>query len=181
MHSQQRQTSLFLRLSNTKDNCRSSIGRNRSSNGRKNDSSSILSNDYPCLLSIIMRWCFSIRTRASSSSSSASAPSSKCSSTSTTLTSCYSVLLTGVLAWSVTFLLILSCLGIVGAEYVTTNQLSVEDFRQIQCNGTYDVSMFARLDRLCEDCYNLFREPKVYMRCRYFHIFSDFFFIHFKS
>ncbi|XP_065345449.1 CHH-like protein isoform X2 [Cloeon dipterum] len=39
-------------------------------------------------------------------------------------------------------------------------------FFDIQCKGVYDKSIFARLDRICEDCYNLFREPQLHSLCR---------------
>lgn len=39
-------------------------------------------------------------------------------------------------------------------------------FFDIQCKGVYDKSIFARLDRICEDCYNLFREPQLHTLCR---------------
>ncbi|XP_039758969.1 CHH-like protein isoform X2 [Pararge aegeria] len=39
-------------------------------------------------------------------------------------------------------------------------------FFNLQCKGVYDAAIFARLDRICDDCYNLFREPKLYNLCR---------------
>ncbi|KAE8752092.1 Ion transport peptide [Frankliniella occidentalis] len=44
--------------------------------------------------------------------------------------------------------------------------LSKRSFFDIQCKGVYDKSIFARLDRICEDCYNLFREPQLHSLCR---------------
>lgn len=41
-------------------------------------------------------------------------------------------------------------------------------FFDIQCKGVYDKSIFAKLDSICEDCYNLFREPQLHNLCRYF-------------
>lgn len=37
----------------------------------------------------------------------------------------------------------------------------------LQCRGEYDPSRFAQLDGICEDCYNLYREPEVHSLCRY--------------
>nr|O15982.1 RecName: Full=Crustacean hyperglycemic hormones 7; AltName: Full=Pej-SGP-VII; Contains: RecName: Full=CHH precursor-related peptide 7; Short=CPRP 7; Contains: RecName: Full=Crustacean hyperglycemic hormone 7; Short=CHH 7; Flags: Precursor [Penaeus japonicus]BAA22562.1 Pej-SGP-VII [Penaeus japonicus] len=34
------------------------------------------------------------------------------------------------------------------------------------CTGVYDRELLGRLSRLCDDCYNVFREPKVAMECR---------------
>ncbi|XP_065215707.1 ion transport peptide-like isoform X1 [Planococcus citri] len=39
-------------------------------------------------------------------------------------------------------------------------------FYDIHCKGIYDKSIFARIDQICEDCYNLFREPKLHSVCR---------------
>ncbi|GLV40135.1 Ion transport peptide [Carabus blaptoides fortunei] len=46
------------------------------------------------------------------------------------------------------------------------HHLTKRSFFDIQCKGVYDKSIFARLDRLCEDCYNLFREPQIHTLCR---------------
>lgn len=40
-------------------------------------------------------------------------------------------------------------------------------FYHIHCKGIYDKSIFARVDQICEDCYNLFREQKLHTLCRY--------------
>ncbi|XP_067002616.1 ion transport peptide isoform X2 [Anabrus simplex] len=49
---------------------------------------------------------------------------------------------------------------------VLGHPLSKRSFFDIQCKGVYDKSIFARLDRICEDCYNLFREPQLHSLCR---------------
>lgn len=46
------------------------------------------------------------------------------------------------------------------------HHLTKRSFFNIQCKGVYDKSIFARLDRICEDCYNLFREPQLHTLCR---------------
>jgi hypothetical protein len=33
--------------------------------------------------------------------------------------------------------------------------------------GVYDKSKFARLDRVCEECYQMFRDPDIHSMCRY--------------
>lgn len=48
-----------------------------------------------------------------------------------------------------------------------THHLAKRSFFNIQCKGVYDKSIFARLDRICEDCYNLFREPPLHSLCRW--------------
>ncbi|KAJ8958673.1 hypothetical protein NQ318_016398 [Aromia moschata] len=47
-----------------------------------------------------------------------------------------------------------------------THHLTKRSFFDLQCKGVYDKSIFARLDRICEDCYNLFREPSIHSLCR---------------
>ncbi|XP_023727464.1 ion transport peptide-like isoform X1 [Cryptotermes secundus] len=49
---------------------------------------------------------------------------------------------------------------------VLGHSLNKRSFFEIQCKGVYDKSIFARLDRICEDCYNLFREPQLHSLCR---------------
>lgn len=40
-------------------------------------------------------------------------------------------------------------------------------FFEIDCRGVYDRSIFFRLDRICEDCYSLFREPELLVLCKW--------------
>lgn len=99
------------------------------------------------------------------SSTSMSSPSSS-SRSSSTGSSC--PFLVSVLTWSLTIMLISSCIGL-GADAATLSghPLGKRSFFDIQCKGVYDKSIFARLDRICEDCYNLFREPQLHMLCKY--------------
>lgn len=39
-------------------------------------------------------------------------------------------------------------------------------FAGLGCLGVYDKAKFARLDRVCEECYQLYREPGIYTACR---------------
>src|SRR5579871_4797127 len=39
-------------------------------------------------------------------------------------------------------------------------------FVHLGCMGKYDRAIFAKLDRVCEDCYNLYREPGLHRDCR---------------
>ncbi|GFT62758.1 ion transport peptide-like [Nephila pilipes] len=39
-------------------------------------------------------------------------------------------------------------------------------FSDLGCMGVYDKAKFARLDRVCEECYQLFRESDVHTSCR---------------
>ncbi|XP_023727466.1 ion transport peptide isoform X2 [Cryptotermes secundus] len=58
---------------------------------------------------------------------------------------------------------------------VLGHSLNKRSFFEIQCKGVYDKSIFARLDRICEDCYNLFREPQLHSLCRSKCFSSDYF------
>ncbi|XP_074042223.1 ion transport peptide isoform X2 [Leptinotarsa decemlineata] len=51
-------------------------------------------------------------------------------------------------------------------ELLSRHHLAKRSFFDLQCRGVYDKSIFARLDRICVDCYNLFREPSVHSLCR---------------
>ncbi|XP_037046617.1 ion transport peptide [Bradysia coprophila] len=39
-------------------------------------------------------------------------------------------------------------------------------FFEIECKGVFNKSIFYRLDRICEDCYQLFREPEIHQGCK---------------
>ena len=44
--------------------------------------------------------------------------------------------------------------------------LHKRSFASLGCMGDYDKSKFARLDRVCEECYLMFREPDIHNMCR---------------
>ncbi|KAK2588855.1 hypothetical protein KPH14_001723 [Odynerus spinipes] len=90
---------------------------------------------------------------------------SNSSSTSSSSTASCPSLLT-ILAWTATLLLVSSCLGIADAGVLMGHPLGKRSYLDISCKGVYDKSIFARLDRICEDCYNLFREPQLHVLCR---------------
>lgn len=39
-------------------------------------------------------------------------------------------------------------------------------FSDLGCQGIYNASIFSRVDQICEDCYNIFREPEIHILCR---------------
>ncbi|CAH0590024.1 unnamed protein product [Chrysodeixis includens] len=47
----------------------------------------------------------------------------------------------------------------------TPHHITRRSFFSRNCKGVYDASYFARLDRICDDCYNVFREPSLYNLC----------------
>nr|ABY19395.1 venom protein 10 [Microctonus hyperodae] len=66
--------------------------------------------------------------------------------------------------------LILSCFDNTNGATVKRSMRSY--FEYLDCpnlGGDYDVSQkraISRLDRVCEDCYNLIHEPRIYTECR---------------
>ncbi|XP_014603193.1 PREDICTED: uncharacterized protein LOC106786389 isoform X2 [Polistes canadensis] len=112
---------------------------------------------------------YELASLSNSSSSLSSLPSSSSfyptsSSSSSSKTNCPSLLT--VLAWTATLLLVSSCLGIADAGVLMSHPLGKRSYLDLSCKGVYDKSIFARLDRICEDCYNLFREPQLHVLCR---------------
>ncbi|KAL0820131.1 hypothetical protein ABMA28_006068 [Loxostege sticticalis] len=57
----------------------------------------------------------------------------------------------------------------------TPHHVARRSFFNLQCKGVYDAAIFARLDRICDDCYNLFREPQLYTLCRQDCFTTDYF------
>lgn len=45
-------------------------------------------------------------------------------------------------------------------------QLFKVTFRDSGCRGTFDSSEFAKVDRMIEECYDLFKEPELYPESR---------------
>lgn len=89
--------------------------------------------------------------------------------------------LTRVLACSLfVSMIITSLLAGSTSGLVLGHSLNKRSFFEIQCKGVYDKSIFARLDRICEDCYNLFREPQLHSLCRYAGPFFSSYFNHFQ-
>ncbi|KAF2900577.1 hypothetical protein ILUMI_05619 [Ignelater luminosus] len=56
-----------------------------------------------------------------------------------------------------------------------SHHLTKRAFADQQCKGVYDKSIYARLDRICEDCYNLFREPELHTLCKKSCFTTDYF------
>ena len=38
---------------------------------------------------------------------------------------------------------------------------------QLRCGGIYDQQIFAKLEKVCDDCFNLYKDPEVHGLCRY--------------
>ncbi|GIY09535.1 ion transport peptide-like [Caerostris darwini] len=62
---------------------------------------------------------------------------------------------------------VLFCLFVVAmAVSEAAHVLSKRSFTQLGCMGDFDRSKFARLDSVCEECYELYREPDIHFQCR---------------
>ena len=51
-------------------------------------------------------------------------------------------------------------------DFVSAANLHKRSFATLGCMGVYDKSKFARLDRVCEECYQIFRQPDIHTSCR---------------
>lgn len=72
----------------------------------------------------------------------------------------------GVFFGIVYFLTVMN--GSTSAASVFPNPLSKYSFTEISnCKGMYDMRIYASLNSICDDCYNLFRDPEVHSLCRY--------------
>ncbi len=40
------------------------------------------------------------------------------------------------------------------------------NFLELECRGSYHSGRLVLLERVCEDCYNLFKQAEVYGHCR---------------
>lgn len=56
--------------------------------------------------------------------------------------------------------------GPVGSPTRTARDLHKRSFTGLGCLGVYDKSKFARAERVCEECYQMYREPEVHNACR---------------
>ena len=45
-------------------------------------------------------------------------------------------------------------------------RLHKRNYLELQCQGMYDPSIFAKLAGICDDCYNLIRDPEIHGMCR---------------
>lgn len=53
-----------------------------------------------------------------------------------------------------------------GAGQVEAKGIFKRSFAGLGCLGVYDKAKYARLDRVCEECYQLYREPDIHTACR---------------
>ncbi|XP_073848084.1 ion transport peptide isoform X2 [Musca autumnalis] len=46
------------------------------------------------------------------------------------------------------------------------NMAKRSNFFDLECKGIFNKTMFYRLDKICDDCYNLFRETSIHRLCK---------------
>lgn len=63
-------------------------------------------------------------------------------------------------------LLVCSLLVLTLPRVCTARNLHKRTFLELGCRGNFEQSYLARLERVCEECYQLFRDPEAYNRCR---------------
>ncbi|XP_015785390.1 CHH-like protein isoform X1 [Tetranychus urticae] len=85
---------------------------------------------------------------------------------------------------SILILLIVSFIPLITMAWVPNGSPSLgpmrmdkksDGFLEVGCYGDYDKAMFARLDRLCEECYELYRVPDLFTQCRQSCFRNDYF------
>nr|AGO81746.1 crustacean hyperglycemic hormone [Tigriopus japonicus] len=52
------------------------------------------------------------------------------------------------------------------ATYQPSSQMLKRDYEALQCRGMYDLSIFTKLNRICEDCFNLYHDAEIHELCR---------------
>lgn len=67
-------------------------------------------------------------------------------------------------AWAALVALAVSAAGALPSS--APHHVERRSFFTLECKGVFDAAIFARLDRICDDCFNLFREPQLYTLCR---------------
>lgn len=50
-----------------------------------------------------------------------------------------------------------------GSKPLTVHKKS---FSSIGCLGNFNKAKFARLDRICDECYQIYRDPEIHKTCR---------------
>ncbi|KAG9511206.1 hypothetical protein GZH46_00223 [Fragariocoptes setiger] len=53
-----------------------------------------------------------------------------------------------------------------GYYVAQAREIRKRSFAGLGCLGFYDKAKFARLERVCEECYQLYREPDIHSMCR---------------
>lgn len=61
---------------------------------------------------------------------------------------------------------LLSLLGGDSRKEDSTALKRKRNYEDLQCRGMYDQGIMSQLERICEDCYNLYKDAEVHGYCR---------------
>ena len=50
--------------------------------------------------------------------------------------------------------------------HLEVSSVRKRSYADLQCRGVYDASIISRLERVCKDCYNLYKEDEILGFCR---------------
>ncbi|KAH7971407.1 hypothetical protein HPB49_023619 [Dermacentor silvarum] len=70
--------------------------------------------------------------------------------------------------WLAAALLVCSLVALTQPGSCAARNLHKRSFLELGCRGNFEQSYLARLERVCEECYQLYREPQVYNLCSFF-------------
>ena len=51
-------------------------------------------------------------------------------------------------------------------ERALRSLVAKRNYVDLECRGMYDQRILTQLERICEDCYNLYKDPEVHQFCR---------------
>jgi len=53
-------------------------------------------------------------------------------------------------------------------RYLVQSLSSIDklNFDNLSCKGTYQPALLSQLDRICDDCYQLYKAPEIHFMCR---------------
>ncbi|XP_037288108.2 crustacean hyperglycemic hormone [Rhipicephalus microplus] len=73
----------------------------------------------------------------------------------------------GVLVrWLTAALLVCSFMVLTQPSVCAARNLHKRSFHELGCRGNFEQSYLARLERVCEECYQLYQNPEAYNLCR---------------
>jgi len=58
------------------------------------------------------------------------------------------------------------CLALPAAQNRPQSRVKRSSFLDIQCHGAFNKSIYAKLNTICDDCYELYKEPELHGLCR---------------
>ncbi|KAL1470407.1 hypothetical protein MTO96_040457 [Rhipicephalus appendiculatus] len=75
--------------------------------------------------------------------------------------------LVALVRWLAAALLVCSFVVLTQPSVSAARNLHKRSFHELGCRGNFEQSYLARLERVCEECYQLYQNPEAYNLCRY--------------